>query len=67
MASSPQPHADPFDTDPELLSMLRDIVHDIDHAQGPARVLHLNRLEWFVREQVAKGIAEGVKRATQTP
>jgi hypothetical protein len=63
--TSTSPHADPFATDPDLLSQLRDIVHDIDHAQGPARVLQLNRLEWFVREQIAQGIVRGLERHDQ--
>lgn len=61
MAIASPRYADPFDSDPELLAHLRDLVQDIDHSQGAARVVHLNRLEWFVREQIGKGIAEGTR------
>lgn len=62
--ASPQ-YADPLQTDPELLAYLRDCVQDIDRSEGPARVAHLNRLEWFVREQIAAGIVAGVAAETQ--
>ncbi len=63
MTIDPPQYADPFATDPELLAWLRDTLQDAERTQGETRFMHLSRLEWFIRERIARGIAEGIEGA----